>query len=315
MFVKTSSTVGGGQVPARLAGSIAMFGAITAFGLTFATPVLANGITQDVGSSERVNLSGQLGTLSERITAAACNLSAGIATTESQAVLQISTHHFSRINKALLEGNRGFGILGEETRPRTLQAINDLNAKWEPLQEMANGTQAASNDVSSVTSLAEQSDPLQKEAQILVSEITGQYADPAALLHSDALLLEIAGRQRMLANRLSKNVCLIASDVRDTEAMDELAETITLFDTSLNALQFGLESVGVRPPPNAAIEAGLAVVAEEWVAIRPILEATLAGEKLSDEKRAEVFLAFLGMEGRMNNVVTQYMKNSKTVFG
>lgn len=315
MFVKNTTEVGKVQVKSRSTFVLTITGAIAAIGLSCATPAMANGITKDVGSSERVNLSGQLGTLSERITAAACNLSAGIATTESQAVLQISTHHFSRINQALLVGNRGFGILGEETRPRTLQAINDLNAKWEPLQEMANGMAASSNDVASVDSLAGQSNPLQREAQILVSEITGQYADPVALLHADALLLEIAGRQRMLSNRMSKNVCLIASDVQDEAAMAELAETMALFEASLNALQNGLESVGVRPPPNDAIAAGLAVVAEEWNTMRPVLEATLGGAELSDETRAQVFLAFLGMEGRMNNVVTQYMKNSKQVFG
>ncbi|MCK0121697.1 type IV pili methyl-accepting chemotaxis transducer N-terminal domain-containing protein [Loktanella sp. F6476L] len=290
-------------------------GAVAAISLLAASPAMSADITKDVGSSERVNLSGQLGTLSERITAAACNLSAGVATTEAAAVLHISTHHFSRINQALLAGNRGFGILGEETRPRTLRAIEDLNAKWEPLQELANGLEAASNDIGAVESLAEQSDPLQREAQILVSEITGQYADPVALLHADALLLEIAGRQRMLSNRMSKNVCLIASDVHDEEAMAELSETITLFEISLGALQNGMESVGVRPPPNDAIAAGLQVVADEWATIRPVLEATLGGAELTDEMRAEVFLAFLGMEGRMNNVVTQYMKNSKQVFG
>jgi hypothetical protein len=315
MFVTNTSEAGKRQAQGPSHFNLAIKGAIAAIGLACATPAMSADITKDVGSSERVNLSGQLGTLSERITAAACNLSAGIATTESQAVLQISTHHFSRINQALLVGNRGFGILGEETRPRTLRAINDLNAKWEPLQEMANGTTASSNDAKSVESLAVQSEPLQREAQILVSEITGQYADPVALLHADALLLEIAGRQRMLANRMSKNVCLIASDVHNAEAVIELTETIALFEASLNALQYGLESVGVRPPPNAAIEAGLAIVAEEWSTIRPVLDATLGGAELSDDIRAQVFLAFLGMEGRMNNVVTQYMKNSKQVFG
>ena len=315
MFDKTLSQASGGQAQRRSPIATTLTGAVAALGLICAAPAMANDITKDVGSSERVNLSGQLGTLSERITAAACNLSAGIAATEAQAVLQISTHHFTRINTALLEGNRGFGILGAETRPRTLQAINDLNAKWEPLQELANATQAASNDAAAVGSLADQSDPLQKEAQILVSEITGQYADPVALLHADALLLEIAGRQRMLANRASKNVCLIASDVQDAEAIEELRETVTLFETSLNALQFGLESVGVRPPPNAAIEAGLGVVAAEWQSVQPIINAALAGEELSDETRAEIFLAMLGIEARMNNVVTQYMKNSKQVFG
>lgn len=314
MFDMTSTQIGKGQAKRRASFAI-ITSAVAAFGLVCATPAAANGITKDVGSSERVNLSGQLGTLSERITAAACNLSAGVAVTEAQAVLQISTHHFSRINKALLEGNRGFGILGVEARPRTLQAIEDLNAKWEPLQELANGMEAASHDTESVSSLADQSDPLQKEAQILVSEITGQYADPVALLHADALLLEIAGRQRMLANRASKDVCLIASDVKDAEAMEQLENTVQLFETSLNALQFGLESVGVRPPPNAAIAAGLAKVSEDWDTIRPLIDQTLAGDDLSDDVRAQMFLAFLGIEARMNNVVTQYMKNSKNVFG
>jgi len=285
--------------------------AIAACGIAFASPAVANGFTSDVGSSERVNLSGQLGTLSERITAAACNLSAGVATTESQAVLKISTNHFSRINKALLVGNRGFGILGEETRPRTLQAISDLNAKWEPLQEMANATEASANDENYIASIADQSNPVQAEAKILVSEITGQYADPVALLHADALLLEIAGRQRMLANRMSKNVCLVASDVNDADAMVELQDTMALFEASLSALQNGMESVGLRPPPTQKIADGLSVVDDEWQTIRPVLEATLSGAELDDDVRAEVFLAFLGMEARMNNVVNLYQKNSK----
>lgn len=285
--------------------------ATVVLGTALASPALANGFTQDVGSSERVNLSGQLGTLSERITAAACNLSAGIATVESQAVLNISTHHFTRINRALLEGNRGFGILGEESRPRTLRAISELNAKWEPLRDMANATRASANDRSYVESLAVQSNPVQEEAKILVAEITGQYADPAVMLHADALLLEIAGRQRMLANRMSKNVCLMASDVQNAEAEAQLRETVQLFEATMGALQNGMPTVGVRPPPTEKIANGLDVVANEWSSIKPIIDTALAGGELSDDARARVFLAFLGMEARMNNVVNQYQKNSK----
>lgn len=310
MFDTDKSEIGMGGT-SRSPIALAFTGAVVALSIVAASPASSAGFTEDVGSSERVNFSGQLGTLSERITAAACNLSAGIAVTESQAVLNISTNFFNRINQALLVGNRGFGILGEESRPRTLRAINELNAKWEPLQEMANATQVAANDAAYVESLAAQSDPLQEEAKILVSEITGQYADPAIMQHADAFLIEIAGRQRMLANRMSKDVCLIASDVNDVEAMENLRETIALFETSLDALQNGLPSVGLRPPPTQAIADGLTEVAEEWANLRPILDATLDGAELTDETRAEVFLAFLGMEGRMNNVVNNYQKNSK----
>lgn len=294
-------------------GSVALTvtGMVAALGIASATAVSAEGFTEDVGSSERVNLSGQLGTISERITAAACNLSAGVAVTEAQAVLKISTHHFSRINQALLVGNRGFGILGEEKRPRTLQAIGDLNAKWEPLQEMANATQASANDSAYVESLADQSNPVQDEAKILVSEITGQYADPAIMQHADAFLIEIAGRQRMLANRMSKNVCLIASDVNNDAARAELEETIALFETSMDALVNGMPSVGLRPPPTQSIADGLQDVVAEWEEIKPYLRTVTVGGELQPHFRARVFLAFLGMEGHMNNVVHNYQKNSK----
>lgn len=311
MFDRKTSEIGGQRGGARRSTALTLTGLVAAFGIATASPALAEGFTEDVGSSERVNLSGQLGTISERITAAACNLSAGVAVVESQAVLKISTNHFSRINQALLVGNRGFGILGEEKRPRTLRAINDLNAKWEPLQEMANATQASANDNDYVESLYDQSNPVQDEAKILVSEITGQYADPAIMQHADALLIEIAGRQRMLANRMSKNVCLIASDVQDEKAMAELQETMGLFQTSLDALQNGLPSVGLRPPPTQGIANGLNDVAAEWDAINPYLDAFIGGAELSTEVRAQLFLAFLGMEARMNNVVHNYQKNSK----
>ncbi|MEL6570840.1 MAG: type IV pili methyl-accepting chemotaxis transducer N-terminal domain-containing protein [Pseudomonadota bacterium] len=311
MFDRKTSETGGQRASAWRSTALTITGMVAALGIATASPATAAGFTEDVGSSERVNLSGQLGTLSERITAAACNLSAGVAVTEAQAVLKISTHHFTRINQALLVGNRGFGILGEEQRPRTLRAISDLNAKWEPLQQMANATQASANDGAYVENLAAQSNPVQDEAKILVSEITGQYADPAIMQHADALLIEIAGRQRMLANRMSKNVCLISSNVKDEDAMAQLQETIGLFQTSLNALQNGLPSVGLRPPPTQGIANGLNDVADEWEEISPYLDALIGGAELSTEIRAQLFLAFLGMEGRMNNVVHNYQKNSK----
>lgn len=288
------------------AGALAVAAAVS-----FTSPAAANGFSTDVGSSERINLSGQLGTLSERITAAACNLNAGIATTESNAVLKISTHHFSRIHDALMFGNRGFGILGEEDRPRTLQAINELNARWLPLQEEANATKSGAADQTHVASLAAQSGPLQAEATILVSEITGQYADPVALLRADAFLIEVAGRQRMLTQRMSKNVCLLASDINSETAMAELKDSVALYEVSMDALQNGLESVGLLPPPTQKIADGLQVVADEWEKISPVVDAQIAGGTLDQSAREELFFAFLGMEARMNNVVNMYDDNSK----
>lgn len=284
---------------------------VLTLGFTYAPVAAAQNFAADVGSSERINLAGQLSTLSQRIIASACNLNAGIAVRESNAVLQISTNQFERINDALLYGNRGFGILGEEARPRTLRAITELYDVWTPLQAEALEARVGETQEDLIGSLAEQSNAVLEEANILVSEITAQYADPVALLHADALLIDLAGRQRMLSQRMSKAICLIASGIAVEESLEELQATMELFEVTLTALRNGLESVGVRPPPTERIEEGLQFVVEEWNAIRPVMDAVILGGEIDAPMRARLFGAFLGMEARMNNVVFMYDKNSK----
>ncbi|WP_393934027.1 hypothetical protein [Yoonia sp. R2-816] len=73
-----------------------------------------------------------MSTLSQRIIASACNVDAGIAVVQSNAVLQISADPFSRINRAPLHGNRGFVIRGEEIRSCTPQVIAQFRRRLEP---------------------------------------------------------------------------------------------------------------------------------------------------------------------------------------
>ncbi|MDX8350359.1 type IV pili methyl-accepting chemotaxis transducer N-terminal domain-containing protein [Cognatiyoonia sp. IB215446] len=279
--------------------------------LCAATSVAAQNIASDVGGSERINVAGQLGTLSQRIISSACNVHSGVTVRESQAVLQISADQFDRIGDALLYGNRRLGILGEETRPRTLQTINKLNEAWVPLLDQARQIQISGNDASVVATLASQSDPLLETANILVSEITGQYADPVSLLHADALLIDLSGRQRMLAAQMSKDMCLIAAGINVETAKADLAVASALFGDTLTALRNGLPSVGVRPPPTERIAQGLQFVVEEWEAIQPFIAQAQAGEAISTADRQRVYFAFLGIEARMNNVAVAYDRNSK----
>ncbi|WP_341368025.1 type IV pili methyl-accepting chemotaxis transducer N-terminal domain-containing protein [Yoonia sp. BS5-3] len=287
------------------------FVSVAAIACALCTGAQAQSIASDVGASERINVAGQLSTLSQRIIASACNLNSGISVRESQAVLQVSADQFSVINDALLYGNARMGILGEETRSRTLQVIEELDNAWEPLLDEARATPVAGNDNARIQSLAEQSEPLLETANILVAEITGQYADPVALLHADALLIDLAGRQRMLAARMSKDICLIASGIAVDAAKADLAESSALFGDTLAALRNGMPSVGVRPPPSQKIEDGLQFVVEEWENIQPFLARAAAGETLNEAERQRVFFAFLGIEARMNNVVVSYDQNSK----
>ena len=115
----------------------------------------------------------------------------------------------------------------------------------------------------------------------------------------------------MLAAQMSKDICLIASDINVETAKNDLATAAALFGDTLAALRNGLPSVGVRPPPTEKIADGLQFVVEEWDTMQPFIDRAMAGEPLDNAERQRIYFAFLGIESRMNNVVVSYDRNSK----
>lgn len=152
------------------------------------------------------------------------------------------------------------GIIGSEQHRHTLFGLTRLTELREPIGPLVDKVEDGTGTADDVTMIAGQSGPLLQFAKQMVSEISGQYANPASVLQTDALVIDICGRQRMLAQRMSKNVCLIAWDINAETAMSELAATSEIFDVSFRALRDGRPDAGIRLPPNAEIAAGIEVV-------------------------------------------------------
>ena len=86
---------------------------------SFLTIVPISASAQDVGASERVNFSGKLRMLSQRVAAAACNYGAGVDADGSLAVLLGSQKEFVQIINGLEFGDAELNMNGEETRRKT----------------------------------------------------------------------------------------------------------------------------------------------------------------------------------------------------
>ncbi|MBL1435631.1 MAG: type IV pili methyl-accepting chemotaxis transducer N-terminal domain-containing protein [Rhodobacteraceae bacterium] len=76
--------------------------------------------------------------------------------------------------------------------------------------------------------------------------------------------VNISGRQRMLSQRISKAACFLHVGVSTDGLGNQLGDAVALFETSLEALRRGDESMGLGPEQNAAIRAALLVVANDW---------------------------------------------------
>jgi hypothetical protein len=268
-------------------------------------------LLSDLGASQRIDFSGKLRMLSQRIVASGCNSVAGIAPDSSGSALAASTTEFQTIVDALEFGNPDLGIIGVEERRKTLVGLMSLRESWGPASASADIIISGSGTPETVAIFQDQSAPLLERAQLLVSEISGQYSDPTALLQADALVIDIAGRQRMLAQRMSKNVCLISSGLNADTAQAELALAEQMFDASLFALRSGMAGAGVKPPPNTQIEAGLDTVIADWAQLKPIVDQALTDDPISTEQRSTMFNGTNAMTGNMNAVVGLYSEASK----
>lgn len=273
--------------------------------------VVQASLIESTGGPERINLSGKLRMLSQRIPAASCNMVARIDPETSAKILAGATREFEKILHALEHGDESLGIIGPEKRRKTLAAIEALKVDWEPMDEAANWMIKNGPDPELSQVLADHSDALLEEAKVLVSEITGEYSDPAALMQSDALRIDIAGRQRMLSQRMSKDACLIMSDLNKEAAIGTMSKTVAMFDVSLGALVNGMPAAGIKASSDPAIIAGLDTVAQDWTVFKPKLDALAAGESWDENARAEMFTGLNRLLVNMNKVVGLYAEASK----
>ncbi len=272
---------------------------------------LGDNFVDDVGGSERINLSGKLRMLSQRIPAAACYVDAGIKTETTTAMLNAAMDEFALIIGALQNGNPDIGIIGPEENARTNAVINRLNDLWTPFSDLAQQIAVGDHSEESLLLLQQQSEPVLEMAKLLVSQITSEYANPAALLFADAVVIDIAGRQRMLAQRTSKDICMLSAGIEVEGTLEDLAKTAKMFDTSIMALRDGLPAAGVRPPPTPEIAAHLDDDIMSWRLVQSKVDIVLAGQALNPDQLGVLFDEANNLTAGMNEAVALYAEASK----
>lgn len=276
-----------------------------------AGPAVANnGVVIDENGRDRVNHANRLGMLAERIPAAACAEAAGIATDQSGPILQIASNSFERVLDALEGGNGAMNIRTPEDDRRILEDIAAMRAVWEPLVPAIDAIVDA-QDPNYELAIRDAAPTLNDRAVRLTSRISGHYADPAQLLQRDALAIEIAGRQRMLVQRMALNACVLAGAPDDGDALEELRADHEMYAVSLDALRFGLPEAGISPPPNATIAGDLETISGAWTQVSPLIAQLASGSALSNDENDLVYTEMNRLLGLMNTTVYRYALASR----
>ncbi len=115
--------------------------------------------------------------------------------------------------------------------------------------------------------------------------------------------VNLAGRQRMLSQRMSKDACFVFAGVETERHLEELSATMALFTETNEALRYGSEALGLPEEVHLPVIAGLVDVTKDWEGLRPRMQGILDGTALDAENVAGINAAGLVLLADMNSTV------------
>lgn len=203
-------------------------------------------------AGRKINIAGRQRMLSQRMAMAAFTARAEVAPDDHLDILTAAYSAFDAAQRGLREGSSDLG-LPRESDPETLAALDAVDALW-ARYGAAIGQIAAAGGVEKqeMGTLAALNLEVLARADDVVKTLVRIYGGGGAD-RATANAIDMAGRQRMLSQKMVKEVALIALKYQRAENRSALGETVALFDTSLYALLNGDPIRGVpAPPPDVA---------------------------------------------------------------
>jgi hypothetical protein len=228
-----------------------------------------------------INLGGRQRMLAERMASQFCYARSQVDTFDSLDDLKSAVELFHKTHVGLKRGDADLVLFAEES-PSLLKAWSQVNLLWVPLkglyEQILGGEFVTEEDYELANGLTVE---VRARANDMVARMRSVYAEE---LQGDgfgnALLIDLYGRQRMLSQKLAKEVCLAAGGYQLDETLPELQATLKLFERSLGAFIEGLPVAGVPKPPTEEIAAQLAIANDEWSKISYVPQTIVTGGSL-----------------------------------
>lgn len=123
-------------------------------------------------------------------------------------------------------------------------------------------------------------------------------------------VLNLSGKQRMLSQKMSKEVMLVALDVDKAANIENLKNTAALFDKTLKGLRNG--DAGLKLPPTSAkrILRQLDKVDAIWADFYPTIQAITSSGSVTADQVATIAEKNLPLLKQMNKTVGAYEKDA-----
>lgn len=236
------------------------------------TPTMSLGANAETAAiaNRKINIAGRQRMLSQRMAMAAFYARLNIAPEQHITILSDAYALFEKSLAGLRSGSADLGLPVED-HPSVLAALDRVDLIWErygaAIAEIAANDGVAKQELGVLAALNMK---VLARANVVVKKLVAAYGG-VATSEGRAIAIDVAGRQRMLSQKMVKEGALIGLNYKRTENREFLTETIELFDDSLFGLMYGNEALKLPKPP-AIVLAKLQEVEALWLDSYPILE-------------------------------------------
>ena len=243
-----------------------------------------------------INLSGKQRMLTQYMSKLVLQIQLDVQEKKSRAKLEELATLYDVTLKTFKEGNSKMGI-PKATNKEVIAQIAIVENAWKTFYTHIKIISNDKDDGKSFKYIMANNEALLKLSNTLVKRFESSNTSENYLEKSRLRVVNVAGRQRMLTQKMTKEKLLILRG--EKSARSKLLKTIKLFDDSLNSLIKGNVKDHITKATNEKITKQLEVVSKIWSELKPLYEK----EKDSAKEMAIIIAKNTVLLKEMNSMV------------
>ncbi len=243
------------------------FNLISTLLISFCLILAACGVTkQEMGMN--INLAGKQRMLTQKMSKEILLIAKGINVTENQNHLHQTAILFNQTIIGLFNGDSDLGLVKIEN-PHIVQQLNRVAELWKGFRENVDTVLTGNTSTAVLNKTAQQNMPLLREMNKVVKMY--ERRSRSNLEPSMGVTINLAGKQRMLTQKMTKELLLVAIGIEPAANQARLKKTMFQFERTLAGLLDGDAELGLPGTFEPAIHAQLMLVKKLWNRYKPIL--------------------------------------------
>ncbi len=261
-----------------------------------------------------INLSGKQRMLTQKMSKEILLIAKGVNTDQNKENLEKTAGLFDKTLKGLIHGDKDLKLATNEN-PKIIKQLEKVTSLWGGFRENVDAVLGGDTSNAVLEKVAKENLPLLKNMNRAVrmfendaKQMGGKSLDPGM-----ATTLNLSGKQRMLTQKMTKELLLLANGIEPDKNRRNLKKTTSLFERSLKGLQVGDKDLGLPGTENPDISEQLELVEELWSDYKSVLGAVIsdASNTVPKETLAKAAKMNLPLLREMNKAVKMYEKSVK----